>query len=160
MPSPTGAPFLDGYLPYLLRQADQAISAAFYDVLTRERVPRSDWRVLAVLHEYRELSIRDLTDRSLSPQPTVTHSVRRLEERKFVQRVQGVSDKRQRFVSITESGDALTKKLIEEAKELERTALNRAELDDLEQLADGLRRLTAAVTMEQGAWRDPTPAGN
>lgn len=160
MPSPIGTPFLDAYLPYLLRQADQAISAAFYDVLTKERVPRSDWRVLAVLSEYRELSIRDLTDRSLSPQPTVTHSVRRLEERGLVQRVQGVSDKRQRFVSITESGDELTKRLIDEAKKLERTALNRAELDDLAQLADGLRRLTAAVTMEEGALSDTTTARN
>ncbi|MEM7326537.1 MAG: MarR family transcriptional regulator [Actinomycetota bacterium] len=146
MPATPGETFLDGYLPYLLRQADQAISAAFYDVLTREGVPRSDWRVLAVLHEYRELSIRELTHHSLSPQPTVTHSVRRLEGRNLVRRVQGTDDKRQRFVSITKGGDLLTATLVAEAKQLEQEALRRANLVDLEQLALGLKQLTIGVT--------------
>ena len=150
MSAPPGTPFLDGYLPYLLRQADQAISTAFYEVLTREGVPRSDWRVLAVLHEHRELSIRGLTLHSLSPQPTVTHSVKRLEDRAMVRRVQGTDDKRQRFVSITEEGDVLTARLVSEAKRLEQVALNRANLADLEQLAAGLRKLTDGVTTNEG----------
>lgn len=154
MSVPPGSPFLDGYLPYLLRQADQAISAAFYEVLTREGVPRSDWRVLAVLHEYRELSIRDLTFRSLSPQPTVTHSVKRLEDRDMVRRVQGIDDKRQRFVSITETGDALTARLVAEAKRLEKLALQRADVADLEQLAVGLRKLTDGVGTTAGEDHD------
>lgn len=145
MPSSDGNPFLVSYLPYLLREADQAISARFYDTLTREGIPRSDWRVLAVLHQFGELSVRELTDRSLSPQPTVTHSVRRLEGRGLVQRQQGTEDKRQRFVSNTEAGDALTAALIAEAQQLEAKALSLVDPADLEQLATGLQALTAAV---------------
>ena len=46
-----GTGFLDDYLPYLLRRADQTLSAAFYATLTECGVARSEWRVLAVLEE-------------------------------------------------------------------------------------------------------------
>ena len=50
MPS-RGTPFLGRYLPYLLRQADQTLSAPFYAALNRSGVARSEWRVLVVLEE-------------------------------------------------------------------------------------------------------------
>ena len=39
--APTDDGFLHGYLPYLLRQADQTLSAPFYSFLTRYGVARS-----------------------------------------------------------------------------------------------------------------------
>lgn len=137
------ASFLRGYLPYLLRQADQTLSAPFYAVLTRHEVARSEWRVLAVLEELGELSVVELAATSLSPQPTVTHAVRRLEQRGLVRRVQGTEDKRRRFVSITPSGTALTRALAVEAKALEAEAL--ADAGDLTALVDQLQALTATV---------------
>lgn len=139
--------FLSGYLPYLLRQADQLLSAPFYTVLTRYGVARSEWRVLAVLHEFGELGVVDLANEALSPQPTVTHALRRLEERGLVARAPGATDKRQRVVSITASGSTLTAALIEEAKRLEADAL--ADAGDLSDLVGQLTRLTAIV--EAGA---------
>lgn len=135
--------FLDTYLPYVLRQADQALSRGFYEVLTRSGVARSEWRVLAVLEELGELSILDLTAASLTPQPTVTHAVRRLEERGLVTRVLGTDDRRQRFVSITPEGSSITRNLIEEARQLEAEALE--ESGDLSQLVRRLKDLTAIV---------------
>ncbi len=137
--------FLDGYLPYLLRRADQALSAAFYEALNQNGVPRSDWRVIAVLHELGSLSIAELTHRSLSPQPTVTHAVSRLEERGLVKRVQGKDDKRQRFVSLTKKGSTLTASLIAEAEELQRTVLDDAGVGDLTDLVTGLQKLIVGV---------------
>ncbi|NDH23654.1 MAG: MarR family transcriptional regulator, partial [Actinobacteria bacterium] len=107
-----GTGFLDDYLPYLLRRADQTLSEAFYAVLTESGVARSEWRVLAVLEEIGPLSVLDLTDAALSPQPTVTHAVRRLEARGLVTRTAGATDRRQRIVAITEEGAALTRRLI------------------------------------------------
>ena len=135
--------FLDGYLPYLLRQADQTLSEPFYDVLTRYGVARSEWRVLAVLHELGDLGVVELATASLSPQPTVTHALRRLEDRDLVTRRPGDHDKRQRIISITPSGAQLTTTLIDEATALEREAL--ADVDDLAALSQQLRDLTAAV---------------
>ena len=142
------ANFLNGYLPYLLRQADQALSAPFYALLTSHGIARSDWRVLAVLEEHGELGVVDLAAAALSPQPTVTHALRRLERRGLVARVLGASDKRQRFASITPAGSRLARMLIGEATRLEAEALSEA--GDLTDLADRLRALTARVEARAG----------
>ncbi|MDG1410592.1 MAG: MarR family transcriptional regulator, partial [Acidimicrobiales bacterium] len=135
--------FLANYLPYLLRQADQTLSAPFYAVLTKHEVARSEWRVLAVLEEFEELSVIELADASLSPQPTVTHAVRRLEGRGLVTRTQGTEDRRQRFVSITAAGIELARLLAREAKMLEADAL--ANAGDLSALVAQLEILTTSV---------------
>ncbi|MEM8924006.1 MAG: MarR family transcriptional regulator [Actinomycetota bacterium] len=140
--------FLDGYLPYLLRQADQTLSAPFYATLTDHGVARSEWRVLAVLHELGELPVVDLAAAALSPQPTVTHALRRLEKRGLVTRTPGELDKRRRFVSITPAGADLTATLIASAKRLEADAL--ADSGDLSDLVAGLCALTAEVEARLG----------
>jgi DNA-binding MarR family transcriptional regulator len=141
--APHEANFLTGYLPYLLRQADQTLSAPFYVVLTKYGVARSEWRVLSVLEELGELGVVDLAHVALSPQPTVTHAVRRLEDRGLVARKPGKNDRRQRLVSITPTGSSLTNALIEEAKELEAEAL--AGAGDLSELVAQLQKLTTIV---------------
>ncbi|MEL0141400.1 MAG: MarR family transcriptional regulator [Acidimicrobiaceae bacterium] len=138
-----GTGFLDDYLPYLLRRADQTLSEAFYAVLTESGVARSEWRVLAVLEELGPLSVLDLTDAALSPQPTVTHAVRRLEARGLVTRTAGATDRRQRIVAITEEGAALTRRLISAARRLETAAL--ADLGGGEDLVEPLRRLISSL---------------
>ena len=147
-------PFLDSYLPYVLRQADQTLSAPFYALLTQYSIARSEWRLLAVLHDLGELSVLDLADAALSPQPTVTHALRRLEKRNLVTRTPGVTDKRQRIVTITPAGAQLTSTLISEARRLEAEALAKA--PDVEALIDQLRALTKAV--EHAATTEPATA--
>ena len=132
--------FLAGYLPYLLRQADQALSAPFYGRLNVHGVARSEWRVLAALHEKGELRVADLAIVALSPQPTVTNALRRLEERGLVVRVAGTDDKRQRLVSITPAGASLAATLVREASALQQDALS--QVGDLSDLVNSLKKLT------------------
>jgi len=139
----TGPRFLEDYLPYLLRRADQTLSERFYAVLTDHGVARSEWRVLAVLEELGPLGVNDLADAALSPQPTVTHAVRRLEARGLVSRTAGVVDRRQRIIAVTEEGSALTRRLMITARDLEADAL--ADAGDLNGFVRRLRRLTEAV---------------
>jgi DNA-binding MarR family transcriptional regulator len=138
-----GTGFLDDYLPYLLRRADQTLSERFYAVLTDHGVARSEWRVLAVLEELGPLGVLDLAEASLSPQPTVTHAVRRLEERGLVSRTAGEADRRQRIIAVTDEGSALTRRLMTTARDLEAEAL--ADAGDLGGFVQRLRRLTEAV---------------
>lgn len=135
--------FLDSYLPYLLRKADQTLSAPFYAALSQHGVSRSEWRVLAVLAEVGELSIVELATEALSPQPTVTHAVARLEKRGLVTRSVGAADRRTRVVSVTVAGAELTKTLVAEAQELSASAL--ADSGDLSTLIGELTRLTDLV---------------
>jgi len=142
---PGDGSFLDSYLPYLLRRADQSLSAPFYSVLTNYDVARSEWRLLAVLSELGELTVQDLADASLSPQPTVTHAIRRLEERGLTTRTTDVGDKRRRLISITQAGSELTAKLIAEARELEVDAL----VDSQRELTALLAHLTELTTLAE-----------
>lgn len=137
---PGRSTFLDGYLPYVLRQADQALSAPFYAVLADAGVARSEWRVMAVLHELGPLRVLDLAEAALSPQPTVTHALRRLEKRELAVRTPGVHDRRHRVVSLTPAGSELTQSLISTATTMQAQAL--ADTDALTELAAQLRALT------------------
>ena len=137
------AGFLDTYMPYLLRCADQTLSSRFYAVLNERGVARSEWRVLAVLEELGPLTVLDLTEAALSPQPTVTHAVRRLEERGLVSRTHGSVDRRQRIVDVTPAGAELTRALFDDARQLELDAL--ANFDRGEELMALLREFTASI---------------
>lgn len=154
VPARTG--FLDGYLPYLLRKADQTLSSPFYEVLTRAGVARSEWRVIAVLAELGEMRVADLAVAALSPQPTVTHALRRLEERGLVTRTVG-ADRRERLVALTAAGEDLTASLVAEATRLESEALDGAGVareDGLADLVGRLRDLTDSLEarlMEESA---------
>ena len=123
-PSPAAGPaFLDSYLPYLLRRADQTLSAPFYARLDHAGIARSEWRVLAVLHRAGAMGVVELAAAALSPQPTVTHAVRRLESRNLVCRERGAHDKRQRIVALTPVGAEMASELIDEATRLQDAAL-------------------------------------
>ncbi len=145
--------FLAGYLPYLLRRADQTLSAPFYARLTSYGVARSEWRLLAVLQELGDLCVVDLAAAALSPQPTVTHALRRLEARGLVTRTPGAEDKRQRVVAITQAGAELTARLVNEAKRLEAEAL--AEAGDVTELVERLQQLTDDVAAAVAGRLDP-----
>ena len=135
--------FLNSYLPYLLRRVDQTLSGPFYGVLTEHGVARSEWRVLAVLYQHGEMSVADLAVAALSPQPTVTHALTRLEKRKLIARTKGEIDKRQRFIAITPEGIDLAAELIAQAKQLETKALEG--IGDLAPLINELQSLTAHI---------------
>ena len=140
--------FLEEYLPYILRRADQTLSADLYALLNTHGVARSEWRVLAVLEERGPLTVLDLDEAALSPQPTVTHAVRRLEERGLVSREPGTTDRRQRIITITDAGSTLTCTLIAEARRLQAQAF--AAAGEPGDLVDRLRELITAVEAVSG----------
>jgi len=148
--------FLDRYLPYLLRKADQTLSAPFYAVLARAGVARSEWRLLSVLEDFGDLRVADLAVAALSPQPTVTHALRRLQDRGLVVKTVDGNDRRQRVVALTSAGSTLTRALIADATQLEAKAL--AGADGLEELAQRLRGLIkflesrAAAAVDDEVW--------
>jgi DNA-binding MarR family transcriptional regulator len=89
------------------------------------------------------VGVVDLANAALSPQPTVTHALRRLEDRGLVVRKHGPDDRRQRLVSITPNGTQLAATLTAEAKALEAEQL--ADAGELTDLINRLRDLTSTL---------------
>ena len=133
----------------MYKRQDQTLSARFYAVLAEAGVARSEWRVITVLAEHGGLRVADLATAALSPQPTVTHALRRLEERGLVTRTTSPDDRRERLVALTPAGAALTAELVAEATRLEAEAL--AGAGDLSDLMAQLRDLTARLEARAGA---------
>ncbi len=121
------------YLPYLLNRADHALSSPLYTALTERGVALSDWRILAILLDEGRCTVGQLAAHVRLPQPTITHSIARLEARGEVSRVSGTEDRRNRFVELTPTGTKVAVDLVDLAERLETETLSR--LDD----PDGLR---------------------
>jgi DNA-binding MarR family transcriptional regulator len=134
--------FFDEYLPYLLQRADQIVSREFHRELAGKGIEVSEWRVLAVLHEVGPTSITDVAIRTMLPQPTASHAVRRLVERGDVTSTQSDGDRRQRVVTLTRSGRALARRLVTSARRHEAAALGDA---DATRLRTALRTLVSDI---------------
>ena len=80
----TARRFVDGYLGYLLGQANHAVYKDFDREVRAAGLSSIEWRVLATLHDSTPLAVSRLALEVLSKQPTVT---------KLVQRMVGLAEK-------------------------------------------------------------------
>lgn len=115
--------FVDAYLPALLAQAHQLVASAFHPVAAKHGLGPSEWRVLATLASGEPASIGRLAEIIVMKQPTVTRLLDRMEATGHVRRLPHEGDRRITLVSITERGQALTKKLVPMAREHEARVL-------------------------------------
>lgn len=138
--------FLEGYLPYLLQKADHLLSTSLHQALMKAGMQVSEWRVLAVLYDHGPLSVSELAEVALLPQPTASHTCRRLEGAGLLRREEPEEDRRRKIHSLTDDGSELVTDFIEQAQTYEaeamaRDGIDRAELmHQLRLLIDGLDR--------------------
>jgi DNA-binding MarR family transcriptional regulator len=134
--------FVEGYLGYLLGQANHALYKEFDAQVRAAGLSSIEWRVLATLHDSAPLTISQLAHEVLSKQPTVTKLVQRMADQGWVQLQADASDQRRTLVAATASGKRLVKPLVEEAKQHEARVLR--PLVATEKIA--LRRLLEKLT--------------
>jgi DNA-binding MarR family transcriptional regulator len=115
--------FVDGYLGYLLGQANHALYKDFDAHVRAAGLSSIEWRVLATLHDGEPLPISQLAHEVLSKQPTVTKLVQRMAEQGWVALQACPSDHRRTLVAVTAAGRRLVKPLIEAAKQHEARVL-------------------------------------
>jgi DNA-binding MarR family transcriptional regulator len=115
--------FVDGYLGYLLGQANHALYKDFDAHVRAAGLSSIEWRVLATLHDGEPLPISQLAHEVLSKQPTVTKLVQRMAEQGWVAMHSCPSDHRRTLVGVTAGGRRLVKPLIEAAKQHEARVL-------------------------------------
>ena len=115
--------FVDGYLGYLLGQANHAVYKDFDREVRAAGLSSIEWRVLATLQDSAPLAVSQLALEVLSKQPTVTKLVQRMSEQGWVRLAADPVDQRRTLVAITAAGQAAVKPLINKAKQHETQTL-------------------------------------
>ncbi|HVE54139.1 MAG TPA: MarR family transcriptional regulator [Ramlibacter sp.] len=108
--------FVDGYLGYLLGQANHALYKDFDSHVRAAGLSSIEWRVLATLHDSDPVTVSQLAHEVLAKQPTVTKLVQRMTEQGWVELLADASDQRRTLVGVTPAGKRLVRPLLEKAR--------------------------------------------
>lgn len=98
---------LETFLPYLLNQAAEATSHAFQAVYRdRYGMTRTQWRVLAHLGQFGDMTARDICARSHIEKTKVSRAVAALQSEGMLDRAPSPQDGRAEILSLTDKGRA------------------------------------------------------
>jgi DNA-binding MarR family transcriptional regulator len=112
----SAARFVDGYLGYLLGQANHALYKEFDRQVRAAGLSSIEWRVLATLQDGPPLTVSQLAHEVLSKQPTVTKLVQRMAEQGWVSLLGDSADQRRTLVTASAAGKRLVRPLLEKAR--------------------------------------------
>ena len=133
--------FVDGYLGYLLGQANHALYKDFDAHVRAAGLSSIEWRVLATLHDGDPVTISQLAHEVLSKQPTVTKLVQRMNEQGWVALQADPADQRRTLVVATAAGKRLVKPLVTKARAQEAAMLGALETSEKAALKKLLAKL-------------------
>ncbi len=139
----SAAPFVDGYLLYLLAAASHALSSQFHTEVKAQGVKVQTWRVLACLIDRPGLMLTELAQFVLLEQSHLTKIIDQLQISGLVDKQHDTTDRRKIKIYITDRGRELVAPLITTAKSHEREAteiLTRAEEKNLKAILHKLIR--------------------
>ncbi len=117
--------FVEGYLGYLLGQANHALYKDFDAHVRAAGLSSIEWRVLAPLHDGDPLTVSQLALEVLAKQPTVTKLVQRMNEQGWVALQVDPGDQRRTLVTATAAGKRLVRPLVTKARAHEQAVLQR-----------------------------------
>lgn len=98
-------------LPMMLYRTLDAVMPRFRRIFKEFGLTEQQWRVLRVLWEHRQISLRDLATLTLIPAPSLVGVVDRLQASGLVSRLRSTSDRRVLFVKATTKGAALQQRV-------------------------------------------------
>ena len=125
------------YLPYLVNRLGQRFVLELSPALTSQGVGVQDWRVLIVLYQRGEQAVGSLSKLTSINMSTLSRLISRMADRGLVERCRGYDDARSVTVKLTETGTALTEKILPSATSIEDNAtqeFTEAEVATLRQL--------------------------
>lgn len=137
----SSARFVDGYLGYLLGQANHALYKDFDSHVRAAGLSSIEWRVLATLHDSEPLTVSQVAHEVLAKQPTVTKLVQRMAEHGWVELLGDASDQRRTLVGVTPAGKRLVRPLLEKARAHESERLSSLPVSERARLKKLLAKL-------------------
>ena len=107
---------LPDLLPYLTQRCSYLVTEDFHKGMKLQDISRSRWRMLIWLSEHQPYSIKDLTERLMLKQPTVTRLVDMAVKDGMIDKAFDANDGRQAIVTLTPAGEGLVAELEERAR--------------------------------------------
>lgn len=111
---------LNNYLPYLINRIGPPIEDGFAGPLAEAGVTLQMWRVMAVLHEFGDQSVGDLSNLTSIPISTLSRLIDRMAKKSLVTRRRDTADARSITVHLLKIGVQKTEKLITAAVDYDR----------------------------------------
>lgn len=107
---------LESFLPYRLNLVSETVSQAFASLYeTQFGIARPEWRVIALLGQYGQLTAKTIGERSAMHKTKVSRAVASLEKRKLVVRTPNPDDMRESFVELAPEGQAIYEAIVPQA---------------------------------------------
>ena len=148
---PDSALRLDGYLPYRLSVASNAVSrliARAYEDRFGLTIPQ--WRLIAVLAEDGALTQQAIGARTVMDKVTVSRATQGLVKRRLVQRAPHDADGRSHHLALSKAGERLYREISPVALEYEARLLQQFDPAAVEELKRVLRHLESAAEVLSG----------
>ncbi len=137
---------LDGFLPYRLSVASNVSSAAIAQAYQRLfGLSIGEWRVVALLAEANEATQARLVTESRMDKMSISRAVRKLVERRLVERSSDSGDRRAWRLTLTDAGRTLYAQVVPEARRLEGQLLSALRPAERVALDAMLRKIEAAA---------------
>ena len=142
MASPT---HLDDLLPYLMNRLVARLNQNLSERLRRLGFSFQDWRILAVLAAHDGITLSELAEAAVIPQPSVSRLTSQLEGRGLVERRSASSDQRYVHIFLTKDGKAAYERMFPLAVGAYREAVAGFGESETEEIAEVLRRMLRNV---------------
>lgn len=135
---------LTHFLPYLLNQASELVSAQF-QTHYRERynMLRTEWRVLFHLGHGGEMTAKEICSEAILHKTKVSRAVHALHRKGFLSRKTDPDDRRLELLSLTRKGYSVFHELSCDAARFEETLAQHLTATELEHFRDTLTKLIA-----------------
>lgn len=109
-------------------------------------VKNQDFAVLMLLDQRQALPVQHLASQVLVSSGTMTHTIRRMESRGWVQKLQSLEDKRVFHISLTEAGKTLAAKLKPAHEAFLKRQMDASTFEEREGLIHAISRLQMGTT--------------
>jgi len=141
-PRQTGDYALEDQIGFQLRKAHQRATSVFLARFGEPDMTPTQWAALVKLSDAGGASQNQLGRLTAMDPATIQGVVRRLEERRLVERAADPADRRRSMLKLTESGEALVARLRGKAHEVSRAILEPLDATDRATFLRLLRALT------------------
>lgn len=135
--------WLPEFLPYQIYRVSTLMNLRLQGRLRANGLNLSQWRVLSVLKSFGRLSVKQIVERTLMEQPTISRVISQLEEENLVVRTLSNEDSRLSLISLSAQGDLQFEDIAPVAIKHQRTALEGLSESDL----DLMRRMLAQIEL-------------